>query len=105
MPAGDARGIVHNHHYDPTENINIKYSKIPHEVAEGNLSSQPKPYLPVSDISFFVCTIYWLLVLSTWFKDASLLVNFRDVYGVKPDAGAREMIQTPLRAPAILQHP
>lgn len=59
----------------------------------------------LSQTSAFVGTIYWLLVLSTWFKDASLSVNSRDVYGVKPDTGAREMTQTPLRAPAILQHP
>lgn len=91
---------MHNHHYDPIENINIKYSKIPHEAAEGNLSSQPKPYLPVSDISF---CLHYILALSPQYmvKDA-WSVNSRDIYGVKPDAGAREMTQTPLRAPAIL---
>lgn len=61
IPAGEASGIVYNHHHDPTENINIKYSKILHEVAEGNLSSQPKPYLPVSDISF---CLHYILALS-----------------------------------------
>lgn len=60
MPAGDARGIVYYHHYNPTENINIKYSKIPHEVAEGSLSSQPKPYLPGSDINF---CLHYILAL------------------------------------------
>lgn len=73
MPAGDARGIVHNHHYDPTENINIKYSKIPHEVAEGNLSSQPKPYLPVSDISF--CRHYILALSPQYMVQGCLLVS------------------------------
>lgn len=57
MPAGDARGIVYNHHYDLTENINIKYSKIPHEVVTSSHSPNPT-YL--SQTSAFVCTIYWL---------------------------------------------
>lgn len=82
---------MYSYHYNPTENISIKYSKIPSLSGrrKGGIttpSSQSKPYLTVLGVTF--CLHY---ILALWSSiDGSRMPLCQstsgDMYGVKPNS-------------------
>lgn len=103
------RKSVYNYYYGPTENMNIRNSKILQEWQRtkrrnhNHPSSRSKPHLTGSGIAF--CLHYILALWSSTHGSRMPLCQSTsgDVYGVKPNSGGWRDVSDSIRA--IVSHP